>query len=192
MGGVLDRYRRFVVDRKPVVTGFAADLARSRLDADDVRRALDRRRAGQQFPSSDSPPDCHARFLRRHRRRRPFEHRPPSRHEAERGVPRAWRPVGDGRRQRGVVEVVDPHAAGAEQTTGKAGQLLVAAVRRRLLRRPQSLRPAPFPSLRPCHPSFIASTPWRNGRPWPASPPEPVRAAEIASPRALVSNVTTP
>ena len=24
MGGVLDRYRRFVVDRKPVVTGFAA------------------------------------------------------------------------------------------------------------------------------------------------------------------------
>ena len=35
-----------------------------------------------------------------------------------------------------------------------------AAVRCRLLRRPQSLRPAPFPSLRPCHPS---SSPQRRG-----------------------------
>ena len=36
----------------------------------------------------------------------------------------------------------------------------LAAVRRRLLRRPQSLRPAPFPSLRPGHPS---SSPQRRG-----------------------------
>ena len=45
----------------------------------------------------------------------------------------------------------------------------------------------PVPVAPPLPPIFIASTPWRNGRPWPASPPEPVRAAEIASPRALVS-----
>jgi putative transposase len=45
----------------------------------------------------------------------------------------------------------------------------------------------PVPVAPPWPPIFIASTPWRNGRPGPASPPEPVRAAEIASPRALVS-----
>ena len=45
----------------------------------------------------------------------------------------------------------------------------------------------PVPVAPPWPPIFIASTPWRNGRPWPASPPEPVRAAEIASQRAMVS-----
>ena len=45
----------------------------------------------------------------------------------------------------------------------------------------------PVPVAPPLPPIFIASTPSRNGRPWPASPPESVRAAEIASPRALVS-----
>ena len=45
----------------------------------------------------------------------------------------------------------------------------------------------PVPVAPPFPPIFIASTPWPNGRPWPASPPESVRAAEIASPRALVS-----
>jgi putative transposase len=45
----------------------------------------------------------------------------------------------------------------------------------------------PVPVAPPLPPIFIASTPWRNGRPRPASPPESVRAAEIASPRALVS-----
>jgi putative transposase len=40
----------------------------------------------------------------------------------------------------------------------------------------------PVPVAPPLPPIFIASTPWRNGRPPPASPPESGRAAEIASP----------
>ena len=46
--------------------------------------------------------------------------------------------------------------ASATTRAGDAGLSISgrsAAVRRRLLRRPQSLRPAPFPSLRTCHPS---------------------------------------
>jgi putative transposase len=33
----------------------------------------------------------------------------------------------------------------------------------------------PVPLAPPLPPIFIASTPWRNGTPWPAPPPEPVR-----------------
>ena len=54
-------------------------------------------------------------------------------------------------------------AAAATTRTGDAGVSISgrpAAVHRCLLRRPQSLRPAPFPSLRPFHPS---SSPQRRG-----------------------------